>query len=228
LLRRFGPLGVVGNDDQRTFGERATRGLIVFLALKGGPASLDELSEALWPGESPSKARPRLWKAKRQAQRVLGEALMRRGDAYELDRKLVRFDGDELIGRAAADLGEMKLEEAFGVVEGAPLADVDYPWADGERRRLQAIQSDLFARGAAAHLDVGDGRGALALAERLIESDSLNEQGWRIAMEAEALLGQRQAVLDRFERLRSDLDERVGLRPQASTLETYHRLLGQT
>jgi two-component SAPR family response regulator len=113
------------------------------------------------------------------------------------------------------------------LVEGAPLADVDYPWADGERRRLQAIQADLFARGATARLDVGDGRGALAAAERLIDSDSLNEQGWRIAMEAEALLGQRQAVLDRFERLRGELDERLGLRPQAQTLETYHRLLGQ-
>jgi DNA-binding SARP family transcriptional activator len=227
VLRLFGPLGIEGSGGGDGLNERPTRGLIVFLALKRAPASLDELSEALWPDESPTKTRPRLWKAKRQAQRLLGDALLRRGDAYELNRTRVRFDADEFDGRRSDELTPPELDEAIRSVEGAPLADVDYPWADGERRRLQAIQADLFARGATARLEVGDGRGALAAAERLIESDSLNEQGWRIAMEAEALLGQRQAVLDRFERLRGELDERLGLRPQAQTLETYHRLLGQ-
>ena len=227
MLRLFGPLVIDGSTDQDGLRERATRGLIAFLALKRAPASLDELSEALWPGESPAKTRPRLWKAKRQAQRLLGDALLRRGDTYELDRKHVRIDADELDAHRTEERDGVELEKGLRLIAGEPLADVDYPWADGERRRLQAIQADLFARGAAARLDVGDGRGALEVAERLIDSDSLNEQGWRIAMEAEAQLGQRQAVLDRFERLRSELDERLGLRPQAATVETYHRLLGQ-
>jgi DNA-binding SARP family transcriptional activator len=226
-VRLFGPLVVEGSRGEGGLSERATRGLIAFLALRRAPVSLDELSEALWPDESPAKTRPRLWKAKRQAQQLLGVALLRRGDAYELDRKRIRFDADELPAGESEELGAVELEEALRLVEGEPLADVDYSWADGERRRLQAIRMDLFAQGAATRLHAMDGRGALAIAERLIESDSLNEQAWRTAMEAEALLGQRQAVLDRFERLRRELDKRLGLRPQTATVETYHRLLGQ-
>ena len=227
LLRLFGPLSVEGVGAGDGLRERPTRGLIAFLALKRAPASLDELSEALWPDESPTKSRQRLWKAKRQAQRLLGDALLRRGDTYELDRSSTRLDVDELNGRRSEDLTPGELEDALGLVEGRPLADVDYPWADGERRRLQAIQADLFTHAAVARLEVGDGRGALEVAERLIESDSLNEEGWRIAMQADALLGRRRAVLERFERLRTELDERLGLRPQALTQETYRQLLGQ-
>lgn len=46
-------------------------------------------------------------------------------------------------------------------------------------------------------------------------------------MEAEAALGQRQAILDRYETLSRELDHRLGLRPATETRETYHRLLGQ-
>ena len=63
---------------------------------------MDELVEALWPGENPVKTRQRLWKAKRQAQRLLGEALVRQHDSYAIDRKLLRTDIDELDAAARA------------------------------------------------------------------------------------------------------------------------------
>jgi hypothetical protein len=57
----------VGGADGNHAGERATRGLIAYLVLKRAAATMDELVEALWPGENPVKTRQRLWKAKRQA-----------------------------------------------------------------------------------------------------------------------------------------------------------------
>src|SRR5207253_11209803 len=106
-----------------------------------------------------------------------------------------------------------QLERAAAFARVEPLADVDYPWADSERRRLQAVQAELLERLARTGLNQGDANSALAAAERLIQLDPLNEQGWCLAMEAEGALGNRQAVLDRYERLSQELDSRLGLRP---------------
>jgi DNA-binding SARP family transcriptional activator len=219
----------VGGADGHHAGERATRGLIAYLVLKRAAATMDELVEALWPGENPVKTRQRLWKAKRQAQRLLGEALVRQHDSYEIDRKLLRTDIDELTAlRGHELLGRDELERAVALTREEPLADVDYPWAEGERRRLQAIQAELLERLAAACLTEGDANGALAAAERLIQFDRLNERGWCLAMEADGELGNRQGILDRYERLGRELDECLGLRPGREAQETYRRLLGQT
>lgn len=208
--------------------ERATRGLIAYLVLKRGPASMDELVEALWPGEAPGKARPRLWKAKRQAQRLLGDLLVRRQDSYLIERERLRTDIDELDGLRLAEPHKLEaLERASALLAVEPLIDVDYAWADGERRRLRAVQAGLLEQLAEARLEGGDAGGALAIAERLIEHDRLNERGWCLAMEAEGVLGNRQAVLERYECLTRELDERLGLRPSGETRETQRRLLGQ-
>ena len=222
----FGRLRI-GADAQGA-SERATRGLIVYLVIKRAPATMDELVEALWPGQNPVKTRQRLWKAKRQAQQLLGNALVRERDGYAIDRTRMRTDLDELDAlRAAAPLRADELERAVTLAREDPLADVDYPWADGERRRLQAIQSELLEQLAAIRLEDNDASGALAAAERLIRLDPLNERGWCLAMEAEGALGNRQAILDRYEQLGRELDERLGLRPGNGVNETYRRLLSQ-
>ena len=46
-------------------------------------------------------------------------------------------------------------------------------------------------------------------------------------MEAEAALGRREAVIERYERLCRDLDEQFGLEPSRNIRLLYRRLLGQ-
>ncbi len=226
MLRLYGPLSVDGSDGVG-LSQRPTRGLIAYLALKRAPASSDELLEALWPENAPASTRARLWKAKHQAQELLGEALQRRAGGYQLDRRALRCDSDEIeqLQQGHSDLD--RLERALSLIVGEPLADIDYPWAESERRRLQALRTDTLAKASAARLEHGDATGALAAAERLIELDPLNEQGWRFAMRAEAALGQRRAILDRYQEMSRELDDRLGLRPSAETRETYRQLLSQ-
>src|SRR5579863_3409832 len=83
MLRLYGPLAIEGSDGAG-LGQRPTRGLIVYLALKRGAASADELLEALWPKQPPSATRRRLWKARFQAQAVIGDALVRDPHGYRL------------------------------------------------------------------------------------------------------------------------------------------------
>jgi DNA-binding SARP family transcriptional activator len=228
IVRLFGRLRIEGVDEERP-SERATRGLIAYLLLRRAPATLDELTEALWPGENPAKTRQRLWKAKRQAQRLLGDVLIRNHDSYAIDHTRLRTDIDELDQlRKTAPLKTDQLEQAITLTQDEPLADVDYPWADSERRRLQAIRAELLEQLASERLEHKDAHGALAAAERLIQLDPLNERGWCLAMQAEGALGNRQAILDRYERLTSELDSRLGLTPSAGAKQTYRRLLAQT
>ena len=117
--------------------------------------------------------------------------------------------------------------EALALGGGEPLADVDYPFAEGERRRQRSLRIDLLARVAQLRLDDREPRAALAAAEELIALDALNELGWRLAMEAEAALGARQAVVERYRLLSAELDRSLGLRPHAETRASYRRLLAQ-
>ena len=57
--------------------------------------------------------------------------------------------------------------------------------------------------------------------------DFLLEFGF-IAMEAETALGLREAVAERYERLRTLLDDRLGLEPAQETRLLHRRLLAQT
>jgi DNA-binding SARP family transcriptional activator len=169
-----------------------------------------------------------------RARRLLGEAIMSERDRYWLDRDAVDIDLDQLEhllaeARAAKDdtVGQRLLEQALALFTDEPLAGSDYPWADGELRRLRATQVELLERVGRNRLGRGEPRRALELAERALVLDGLNEGLWRLAFEAESALGLREAVDDRYERLRGLLGERLGLEPDRETRSLYRSLLAQ-
>jgi two-component SAPR family response regulator len=153
-------------------------------------------------------------------------------DRYWLDRSRVRVDIDEferLLAAADDEEAEQRKEllaEALTLVRDQPLAGAGYPWADGELRRLRALMTSLFERMGYLRLAQGDPATALALAERGIELDRYNEALERLAMNAESKLDLRQAILNRYERLRRRLDE-LGLEPERETRALSHQLLSQ-
>jgi hypothetical protein len=81
----------------------------------------------------------------------------------------------------------------------------------GRAPKAEAIHIDLLERVGRGRLAAGKARGALDVAERGLAIDGLNEGLWRLALEAESALGLREAVAERYERLRVLLDERLGL-----------------
>jgi DNA-binding SARP family transcriptional activator len=212
---------------------QATAELIAYLAVRRRPASRDELLEALWPGADPSRSAGRFYQAASEARKLLGDAFRRDRDAYALERQL-RIDLDDLdrlCSEGATATGEHQrdlLERALALFRGEPLAGLDGLWADSEQRRLTALRADLLERAGRLHLESGDASGALARAEEAAAVDPCNERSVQLAMEAEATLGRREAVVERYERLRRDLDERFGLEPQSETRSLYRMLLGQS
>jgi DNA-binding SARP family transcriptional activator len=230
----LGPLTITGAKRSRRGLRARALELIAYLALHPRPVQRDELLEAFWPGDDPRRTRPRLRQAVRDARRLLGTAIAGEHESYWLDRAGADVDVDEL-EQILADAKTAELEHAPALMEsalalfrGEPLADADYRWSEGEVRRLRATLVGLLEQVARHRLEGGEPRAALDAAERGLEVDALNESLWRLAMEAESTLGLREAVAERYERLRTLLAARLGLEPAQETRRLHLRLLAQT
>ena len=234
LISLLGPLTIRGGKRSRRGLRARALELIAFLALRREGAQRDEILEALWPGDDPKRTRHGLYQAVRDARQLLGRALVSERDRYWLDRSQVRVDADELeemLDEAArADTGSRRgqLGAALELFRDEPLAGCDFAWCEGDVRRLRGTYVELLEEVGRATLGAGEARAALHTAERGLAVDTLNESFWRLAMEAESALGLREAVAERYERLRALLDERLGLEPARETRLLLRSLLAQT
>lgn len=94
-------------------------------------------------------------------------------------------------------------------------------------RALRSIHAELLERTDHARLVTGDAHGALQAAQQGLALDNYNEGLWRLAMQAEGRLGLRDSITQRYQQLRSLLDEQLGLQPESATRALYYELLGQ-
>lgn len=232
-VRLLGPLELVGCKKKQPR-RKATGELLACLALQQRPVSRGELIETLWPGDQPRRSNERFNQAATEARRLLGDGFQRQRDnTYQLDRHRLSIDLDQLEQfreRAQTATGQEQrvlLEHALALYRGAPFAGIDALWADAEARRLQAIQIELLVQTARLRLQAGDATGALAAAEHASLLDRTNERPVQLAMQAQAALGQRDAVLARYQQFRSDLSEQLGLEPSRETKQLYRNLLSQ-
>lgn len=223
----LGPLKIEGL--QRPIKRVPTREMLAYLALHPAGASREELIDAIWPGQDPQASLQRLYQSVTEARKALGQAWVRDGERYQLDRTKLHIDLDQL-DRLLANQPEderQSLEAALELWRGEPLAGCDYPWADGDIHRLHSMLLELLDRLSELRLQDGDARGALQAAEQAIRLDQLHEQSWRLALQAEQALGLRTAVTKRYQALCHILDEQLGLQPNQETVMVYRRLLGQ-
>jgi two-component SAPR family response regulator len=207
-----------------------TRELIAYLALHPHGGSRDELIEALWPAQDPTKTRRRFWDLATDARAALADALIHEGERYRLDRSKVRIDLDQLdqlLASTDAD-NAPDLEAALALWRGEPLEGADYTWADGHIHRLRATLLGLLERAGYARLERGDASGALQMAEQAIALDQFHEASWRLALQAEHALGMRESITRRYDDLTHALDEELRLQPTRETRVMYRQLLGQS
>jgi DNA-binding SARP family transcriptional activator len=228
----LGPLELTGCKKKQPR-RQATAELIAYLALQRRRASRDELLEALWPGDDPRRSAARFYQAVSEARKLLGDAFQRDRDTYTLDHQQLRVDLDDLdrlrteVEAGTAEQQQLLLERALSLFRGQPLVGIDALWADSETRRLCALQVELLERVAQVRLEAEETIAALEAAERAHALDPSNERPIQLAMEAEAALGRREAVVERYERLCRGLDEQFGLEPSRETKTLYRRLLSQ-
>jgi DNA-binding SARP family transcriptional activator len=228
----LGPFEIEGVDHASL--RTTCQQLIAYLALRPRGTTRDQLIEAVWPDEDPHSARHRLYQNISEARKLLGHALISKRSHYMLDRHKVAIDVDQL-DQVLAELDSIDdpkaqrptLERAVLLFRGEPLAGWNQEWTEGEVGRLRSAHIELLERAGHARLATGDAHGALKAAQQGLTLDGYNEGLWRLAMQADGRLGQRDSVGRRYEQLRRLLEEQLGLEPESTTRALYYELLGQ-
>jgi DNA-binding SARP family transcriptional activator len=229
-LITLGRLALVTDHGDPPISPDSTKLLAILAYLAAAPgrrATREQLIDLFFADSPAEKARNALRQTLHKLREALGESLISAGSGGEvvLSPDLMT-DRDSF--RAAIDAGNLEgalsvyAGEFAAVVVSAGSADFEH-WADGERHNLHELfRSTVETLGRRA-LARGDTKGAIALAERCLAVDGLDEQAWRLRLEAEAHAGSRVhlpvSIADLKRRLAEDERE-----PQPRTRELILRL----
>jgi DNA-binding SARP family transcriptional activator len=154
--------------------------LVGVVVASGGSVSLDQVSDAIWPGDDVEASRSRLRNVLLRLRRAVGDVIVRSGNGLRLASGLScdlhdfeRKAGDALsTARADPDLaGELA---TIAVAEGDLPVFVDFEydeWAVSARRRVEQQLISLLDLLSVQAEDAGDLQAAQALAERALRLD---------------------------------------------------------
>lgn len=158
--------------------------LLGVVAAHGGSATLDQISEAVWPGDPVDASRTRLRNVLMRLRRATGDLLVRTAtgvrfapgvgcDLHEFERRA----GDALASaRADPDLAGRLAAEAVELAAGTAFADFEYEeWAMSARRSVEQQLINLLDLLSVQAEDAGDLRAAQAYAERALRLDRYSD-----------------------------------------------------
>jgi DNA-binding SARP family transcriptional activator len=221
---------------------RQGRLLFAYLTLNRGRAvARDELIEALWPYGMPAAAPAALTVLLSKLRTTVGaDILGGRGDVTLALPMAARVDVEDAFAgvheaESAVALGEWR--RAWGPALRAQfiagrrlLPELEAPWIDEWRRRLDDVLDHSLEAYAAACLGIGGTElaGAERVARRLVERAPLRESGYRLLMDTLAAEGNVGEAMRVYDTARRTLREELGLAPGPAIQEAHARLLNQS
>jgi DNA-binding SARP family transcriptional activator len=107
--------------------------------------------------------------------------------------------------------------EALRYYSGQYLPEVSGSWASVEREHLHHAFVELSLELASINLDTGDFNAALTICHNLISNDPGLEEAHRVAMRIHAAQGNRAAVIQQYNDLKSTLQAQMGIPPSNLT-----------
>jgi DNA-binding SARP family transcriptional activator len=245
VIRLFGSLTI--EDGARVLGPRDLGGvrpkqvLEILLAARGHRVPTDRLADLLWGEELPQSAAGSLQTFVSVLRRhlvcdrafarelVVTEPESYRFAAEHADLDLDRFD--ELLERSArlpSYEALRALEQALALVRGDVLEDESYTsWAEELRGTYRGRVLGAHLEAAEAALAICDYATALTHSETATALDRFSERAHRTAMLALYALGRQHEALEQYRRLRTLLDEELGLEPTAETRAVESAILRQ-
>ena len=209
---------------------RKTRALLAYLALPTGRAhTRDKLVGLLWSDRGDEQARNSL----RQALTELGKALnaieppplIKGQDTLMLDPAIVGVDVLEFEQLAASDaVGDLHRAAALyagDLLDGLDTRDAAFEeWLLIERQRLRTLATTMLKKLLIREI----GPRAIAVAQRLLALDPLQEEGHRALMRLHAEAGEIGASLRQYELCREILKRELDVAPSPET-EALCRLI---
>lgn len=228
-VRLLGPFAMAGPSGPVTLTSRKGQALVACLCRRPGlSAPRETLVGLLWGDSADEQARASLRQTLSSLRKafetvpyagLIADATSIALSSDQLDTDANRFErllaagGREGMHEAAA-LFSGDFLEGFGPVT----PDFDR-WLDAERAHFRARHSELLQRLFDACEQSGDLDGAIAVGQRLIQADPLQELVHRRLMRAFMRQKRFDAALRQFETLRGVLSDELGVTPAAATME---------
>jgi DNA-binding SARP family transcriptional activator len=210
--------------------QRRAAAIVKLLALEPGHRlHREQLIDTLWPNFDPDSAANNLRGALHHARLGLersgapaGVFLARDGDQLVLgpqDRLAVDVDAfTEAAGRAWHSADPAVAKQASEHYGGDLLPDDPYEeWAAARREGLRSSYLTVLTRQAGLHEERGDLHHAIAVHERILQCDPLDEAAHAGLMRLHAQMGHPQLALAHYARLQSLLDRELGTPPEPAT-----------
>jgi len=224
---------MVKYDEWRT---GKTMDLLRILALNNGrPVRLTSVTEKLWPGVSPDRARASLRTAGSQIRRATGvNCIVRQSGGVVLQGAWVDailfLDDARLVHAAARAARHGRVLDLTQAAERLYRGDFhahhdESPWVRAERDHLAQSRRAMLCDAADSAITLGRHRDALALAETAAGIDRTSEAAHRALMRAHAGLGEVGSALRAFEACRAHLAEELGADPSPQTRALHLSLL---
>ncbi|MBI0330429.1 BTAD domain-containing putative transcriptional regulator [Burkholderia plantarii] len=235
-LRLLGPFEFVDHSSNESIAIPATklRALLAYLAAAPRHGeSRRTLARLLWAGKDDDLARQSLRQLLSQLRRSPDPRVARAVEGSEahlrLDCARMSIDRTVLLG-APADApiaALMKVVQLYrgDFMAGLETGEAEYDaWLNAERTRCLNAAVHVIDRLVRMLIDGGRHEEALHYANRLAEIDPLREQTHRLVIGQEAAVSGRASAMSRFEHFRALLEEELGVRPEAATLQMVDAL----
>ncbi|MFN8476075.1 MAG: AAA family ATPase [Anaerolineae bacterium] len=204
--------------------------LLAYLALQDAPQPRERLLDLLWPASYTDAGRKNLRNALWAVRKALGEEAVVAGDdslALSPDVWVDTRELERLLQRRVSHNGAPSPEDTADVLRRyrGPFLDTlavpDAPdfeiWLTTERERLAQLYLRAATDVIAAYQSAGRWRDILAVGERALAQDILQEPLHRAVMEAHARLGERPEALRQYDMLRAALARELGVEPLPET-----------
>ncbi len=197
-------------------GSRRALLLVAGLAIDAGrPIERSELAYRLWPDSSDSQALTNLRKVLHEVRRWLDD------EWIEVDQRRIRLRTENVdvdIERFLQAVERGDDADAVAVYGGPLLPGSWDDWLLDARRDLESLAIQALHR----LLDVTENVSErLALAQRLLHLDRLDEVAHRMVIRANGELGNRAAAIRAFHSCRTVLDRELGVSPSDETVVEY-------
>ncbi len=220
---------IVAGDDGLQLRDRTVLGVLV--VWRGRVVTVDRIAFALWGDERPASYRKVIQGSIVRLRRLLGpDGIRTVADGYQLGADALMIDSDEFeqqVTAARADLDEGRAQRAartarsaLAMWHGPPLAELDdWPPAEAERSRLQAVRDSTVDLLLEARLQAGHHREVADDVGRWVEESPYREERWLIWARALYATERQAEALEVLHRLRVTLRDDLGVDPSSSAGE---------
>jgi len=245
-IRLFGAVDLRLDDRPLPpLGSAREESLLAYLLLhRDAPQPREQIAFRLWPDSSEPQARTNLRHVLHDLRRDLPEVdrfldastrtVQWRADSptwldvAAFDSAIARAESafsNRAAPTAARDEAVKLLRDAVDLYRGDLLEACYDEWIATHRARLRQRYVVALQQLASLLADAGQHANAVAYAERLLHSEPLREDAYRLLMRIHDARGDRALALQTYEQCVTTLEREVGAQPSASTREAYESLL---